>query len=77
MTRNMAETGLHSAARPGCPIGRNACDQFSFPKDMLHIFSILVLMAVSNTSSSSLHLVHYAVNMSLGIDRQIFKMKNA
>jgi len=34
--------------RPTCRTGRDACDQLSFPKDTLHIFSILVFTAVSN-----------------------------
>ena len=56
--------------KPACLIGRDACDQFSSPKDTLHIFSMLVFMAVSNTSSSSLHLKHGALcskYTSLGI----------
>ena len=66
--------------RPACLIGRDACDQFSSPKDTLHIFYMLVFMAVSNTSSSFLHLKHGALRsryMSLGIERQFFNMKNA
>ena len=56
--------------RPACLIGRDTCDQFSL-KDTLHIFSMLVFMAVSNTSSSFLHLKHGALRsryMSLGIE---------
>ena len=56
--------------RPACLIGRDACDQFSSPKATLHIFSTLVFMAVSNTSSSYLHLKHGALRsryMSLGM----------
>jgi len=66
--------------RPACLIGRDACDQFSSPKDTLHNFSMLVFMAVSNTSSSCLHLMHgeiHSRHMSLGIERQFFNMKNA
>jgi len=82
MTGNMA--GIGSTAerrpRPACLIGRDACEQFSFPKDTSHIFYMLVFMAVSNTSSFSLHLKHGALRsryMSLGIERQFFNMKNA
>jgi len=38
--------------------GRDAYDQFSSPKDTLHIFSMLIFMAMPNTSSSSVHLKH-------------------
>jgi len=65
--------------RPACLIGRDACDQIS-SIDTLHIFSMLVFMAVSNTSSSSLYLNHGTLRsryMSLGIERQFFNMKNA
>ena len=34
--------------RPLCQIGKDACDQVSFPKVTLHIFSVFILM-VSNT----------------------------
>jgi len=66
--------------RPPCQIGRDACDQLSFPKVMLHIFSVFILIAVSNASSSPLHLNHGALlnrYVSLGIERQFFKIKNA
>jgi len=66
--------------RPPCWIGRDACDQLSFPKVTLHIFSVFILIAVSNASSSSLHLKHGALHnryVSLGIERQFFKIKNA
>jgi len=75
----MAGIGLLRNEGPGL-IGRDACDQFSTPKVTSHIFSMLVFMPVSNTSSSSLHLKHGAVRsryMSLGIERQFFNMKNA
>ena len=51
--------------------GRDACDLFSSPKDTLHIFSMLIFMAVSNTSSSSVHLKHGTLRnkyMSLEIE---------
>ena len=67
--------------RPAYLIGKNACDQFSLKDTFtLHIFSMLVFMAVSNTSSSFLHLKHGAIRsryMSLGIERQFFNMENA
>ena len=50
--------------RPACLIGRDACDQFSSPKDTLHIFSMLVFIAVSNTSSSFLRLKHLGSTFS-------------
>ena len=65
---------------PACLLGRDACDQFSSAKDILHIFSTLVFMTVSNTSSCSFQLKHGALRsryMSLGIERQFFNMKNA
>jgi len=37
--------------RTACLIGRDACDQFSSTKDTWHIFSMLVFMVVSKTSS--------------------------
>ena len=82
MTGNMAGIGLpaNQRQRPACLIGRDACDQFSSPKDTLHIFSMLVFMAVSNNYNSFLHLKHGALRnryMSLGIERQFFNMKNA
>jgi len=46
----------------------------------MHIFSVLIFIAVSNASSSSLHLKHGAIRskyVSLGVERQLFKMKNA
>ena len=57
--------------RPRLPfrIGRDACDQLSFPKVTLHIFSVFILTAVSKVSSSSLHLKHGALrnrHVSLG-----------
>ena len=61
--------------RPACLIGWDACEQFSSPKDTLHIFPCHFFMAVSNTSSPSLHLKHGALHskyMSLGIERQFF-----
>ena len=51
-----------------------------FSKVTLHIFSVFILIAVSNASSSSLHLKHGALRnryVSLEIERQFFKMKNA
>jgi len=66
--------------RPPCRIGRVACDQLSFPEVTLLIFSVFIFIAVSNASSSSLHLKHGALRsryVSLGIERQFFKMKNA
>jgi len=66
--------------RPPCRIGRDACDQLSFPKVTLLIFSVFILIAVSNASSSSLHMKHGALRnryVSLGIERQFFMMKNA
>ena len=44
--------------RPPCRIGRDACDQLSFPKGTFLIFSVYILIAVSNASRSSLHLKH-------------------
>ena len=75
----MDRSAAERRPRPACLIGRDACDQFS-PKDTLHIFSMLVFIAVSNTSSSFLHLKHGALRsryMSLGIERQFCNMKNA
>jgi len=46
----------------------------------LLIFSVFILIAVSNASSSSLHLKHGALRnryVSSEIERQFFKMKNA
>jgi len=66
--------------RPSCRIGRDACDQLSFPKVTLLMFAVFILIAVSNASSSSLHLKHWALRnryVSLGIERQFFKMKDA
>ena len=66
--------------KPPCRIGKDACDQMSFPKVTLLIFSVFILIAVSNASSSSLHLKHGALRnryVSLRIERQFFKMKNA
>jgi len=66
--------------RPPCPVGRDACDQLYFPKVTLHIFSVFILIAVSNASSSFLHMKHGALRnscVSLGIERQFFKIKNA
>ena len=66
--------------RPLCRIGRDACNQLSFPKITLLLFSVFILIAASNASSSSLHLKHGALrnkHVSLGIERQFFKMKNA
>jgi len=66
--------------RPPCQIGMDACDQLSLSKDTLLIFSVFILIAVSNASSSSLHLKHGALlnrYVSLGIERQFFKKKNA
>jgi len=66
--------------RPPCRIGRDACDQLSFPKVTLLIFSVFILIAVLNASSSSLYLKHGALRnryVSLGIERQFFKMNNA
>jgi len=82
MTGNMAGIGLPWNGSPGLHVWlvRDACDQFSSPKDTLQIFSILVFMAVSNTSSSFLHLKHGALRsryMSLRIGRQFFNTKNA
>jgi len=81
MIGNMVQvySGMKAQACSACLIGRDACDQFS-SKDTLHIFSMLVFMAVSNISSSSLHLKHGVLrsrSMSLGIARQFFNMKNA
>jgi len=76
----MARTGLPRKEGPGwpaCLIGRDACDQFSSPEDILHVFSKLVFMAVSNTSSSSLHLKHGALctrYVSLGIEGGSFSI---
>ena len=47
--------------RPPCQIGRDACDQLPFPKVTLLIFSLFILVAVSNASSSLLHLKHGAL----------------
>ena len=84
MTGNMARIGIPRSESPGlhvsCLISRDACDQFSSPKDTLHIFSLLFFMAVLDTSSSSLHLKHGALRsryMSLEIEWQFFNMKNA
>ena len=66
--------------RPLCRIGRDVCDQLSFPKVTLLIFSVFILIAVLNASSSSLHLKHGALRnryVSLGTERQFFKMKKA
>ena len=66
--------------RLSCQIGRDACDQLSFPKVTLHIFSVFILIEVSNASSSSLYLKHGALRnsyVSLGIERQFFKIENA
>jgi len=64
MTGNMVgwdRSAAERRPRPACLFGRDACDQFSSPKDTLHIFSMLFFMAVSNTSSSALHLKHGAL----------------
>jgi len=59
----MAETGLQQNGGQDLHgrIGRDACDQLSFPKVILHIFSMFIPIAVSNASSSSLHLKHGAL----------------
>jgi len=57
------------------PIGKDACDQLS--KRHVTYFSMLVFTAMSNTSSSSLHLKHDDAVTSFRIERQFFKMKNA
>jgi len=49
--------------RPPCRIGKDACDQLSFPKVTLLIFSMFIIIAVSNASSSSLFLKHGALSM--------------
>ena len=41
-----------------CRIGRDACDQLSFPNVTLLIFSVFIFIAVWNASSFSLHLKH-------------------
>jgi len=54
--------------------------KLSFPKVTLLIFSVFILIVVSNASSSSMHIKHGALRnryVSLGIERQFFKMKNA
>ena len=65
-------------SRSTCLIGRDSCDLLPSPKDTLCIFSMLVFMAVSNTSSSFLHLKHGALcskYISLGIERQLLIWK--
>jgi len=52
--------------------------QLSFPKDILLIFSMLVFMAVLNTSSSLLHLKHgalYSKYMSFRIEWLFLRWK--
>ena len=73
-------SGAERRPRPPCHISKNACDQLSFPKVTSHIFFVFILIAVSNASSSSLHLKHGALcnrYVSLGIEKQFFKIKTA
>jgi len=68
------------SSRPPCRIGRDAYDQFSFPKVTSHIFSMLVFTVVLNASSSSLLLKHGTLcskYIGLEIEKQLFKMKKA
>jgi len=43
---------MEQRPRPPCQIGKDACDQLSFPKVTvtLHIFSMLIFIAVSEAS---------------------------
>jgi len=85
MIGNMAETatGLWWNGGQGLHVGLAGMfvtNLLSFPKVILLIFFVFILIAVSNASSSSLHLKHGALRnryVSLGIERQFFKMKNA
>jgi len=62
-------------AKASMSVGKDACDQLFFPKITLLIFSVFILIALSNASSFSLHLKHRALRnryVSLGIERGSF-----